>query len=143
MNAAQLAFLTQLAFLIPPTEDYPATIRQLKEGIPFDSVEELQRVLGVSNQSIAELAGISSRTLARRKVEKRLTQEEGEKVLRLMRVTQRALELFEGDLDAARRWLNAPDSALEGRTPLQYADTYPGYEFTMRYIGRLEHGIPT
>jgi len=33
------------------------------------------------------------------------------------------LELFEGDMEATCRWLPAPQTALGGETPIEYAST--------------------
>ena len=57
------------------------------------------------------------------------------------RVFGRALELFEGDSQAAERWLSSPRAALGGATPLELAKTEAGAREVEALIGRLEHGV--
>jgi putative toxin-antitoxin system antitoxin component (TIGR02293 family) len=52
-----------------------------------------------------------------------------------------ALSLFEGDADAARRWLTTAQPALGGDKPLEYAATEVGAREVEDLIGRLEYGI--
>ena len=56
---------------------------------------------------------------------------------------EQAVDLFEGDAAAARRWLAAPNRALGGESPLSFAETEPGVREVERLIGRLEHGVVT
>ena len=51
--------------------------------------------------------------------------------------------LFEGDRDAAKSWLSAPQKALGGEVPLTIARTELGALEVERAIGRLEHGVFT
>ena len=51
--------------------------------------------------------------------------------------------LFEGDSEAARKWLNEPAKALGGNTPLQHFDTESGAEEVRVLIARLEQGVVT
>ena len=53
------------------------------------------------------------------------------------------LGLFEGDSEAARRWLNEPAKALGGNTPLQHLDTEAGAGEVQDLIGRLQQGVVT
>ena len=59
----------------------------------------------------------------------------------MSRVFARAIELFEGDDRAARRWLSAPQRALGGAVPLTLAKTEVGAREVERLVGRLEHGV--
>ena len=69
--------------------------------------------------------------------------EESDRLLRVSRVFGRALELFEGDRDAAATWLTSPQRALGGLVPFELAKTDVGAQEVERLVGRLEHGIPT
>ena len=81
------------------------------------------------------------RTLARRKSKGKLSPDESERLLRLSRVFELAVDLFEGDNAAALRWLTSPRKALEGNTPLAYARTEVGAREVENLIGRMEHGV--
>jgi putative toxin-antitoxin system antitoxin component (TIGR02293 family) len=52
-----------------------------------------------------------------------------------------ALDLFAGELEEARRWFVAPQVALGGAAPIDYAVTDVGSRELETFIGRLEHGI--
>ena len=67
--------------------------------------------------------------------------DESDRLLRASRVFGRALELFEGDPEAARRWLGLPQPALGGATPLAFARTEAGAREVEDLVGRLEHGV--
>ena len=57
-------------------------------------------------------------------------------------LVRRATDLL-GDESAAAQWLRTPAPALGGATPMDYATTDFGARDVIRWIGRLEHGIPT
>jgi putative toxin-antitoxin system antitoxin component (TIGR02293 family) len=47
-----------------------------------------------------------------------------------------AVVLFEGDEEAAKKWLKQPLSALSGKSPAEAP-----FKDVMDLIGRLEHGV--
>lgn len=112
-------------------------------GFRYQTVRRLQDEIDLTLAELGELVQIHPRTLARRRVEGRLQPDESDRVLRAARVLGKAAELFEGDMDAARRWLGAKNRALGGQTPLEYARTGIGAREVERLIGRLEHGVAT
>jgi putative toxin-antitoxin system antitoxin component (TIGR02293 family) len=57
------------------------------------------------------------------------------------RVLAKALELFEGDHDAATEWMRSPLPALGGETPIDIARTELGARQVENLVGRIEHGI--
>ena len=116
-------------------------IRQLERGFSFKTLQSLESRSGLALPRLAGIIGIPERTLARRKVSRRLTPEESERLLRISAVFEDAVDLFEGDVAAAVKWLTTPRRALGDRTPLAYARTEPGAREVENLIGRLEHGI--
>ena len=116
---------------------------RVEEGLSYEALERLRRVLDLPLSQISELLQIPPRTLARRKDSKRLQPDESDRLVRLSRLVGLALQLFEGDLAGARNWLNSPHSALAGERPLEFATTGVGAREVENLIGRLEHGIPT
>jgi putative toxin-antitoxin system antitoxin component (TIGR02293 family) len=117
--------------------------QQVRRGLTYGAFERLQRNTALPARTLAELAEIPARTLARRREEGRLDPDESDRLLRVARVFGRALELFEGDPTAARRWLSAPQPALGGMIPLELAKTDVGAREVEQLVGRLEHGIPS
>ena len=53
------------------------------------------------------------------------------------------IELFEGDSDAAERWLSQPVRGLGYQTPNDMLCSETGIERLRTLVGRLEHGIFT
>ncbi len=119
----------------------PELIQQLERGFPFKTLQALESRSGLSLSRLAAVIGIPERTLARRKVSRKLTPEESERLLRISTVFEDAVNLFEGDVPAAVNWLTTPRKALGDRSPLAYARTEPGAREVENLIGRLEHGI--
>lgn len=54
-----------------------------------------------------------------------------------------ALELYDGDLDSARGWLEAPNANLDGQIPLHLLKNSDRVLEVDILIKRLGHGIPT
>ena len=115
---------------------------RLEEGLSYEALERLRRVLDLPLSRISELLQIPPRTLARRKEAKRLQPDESDRLVRLSRLVGLALQLFEGDLSGTRSWLTTPHTSLAGETPLEFATTGVGVREVENLIGRLEHGIP-
>lgn len=130
-----------VAFLGVKTYDTPALHRKVKEGLSFGSFEKLARVMAIPMNAAAEILFIPNRTLQRRKAEGRLRPDESDRLVRLSRIFGKAVELFEGDSDAAMTWLASPVKALGGTDPLDMTKTEPGALEVEHLIGRLEHGV--
>ena len=119
------------------------TAAEIREGISFAYIETLQTNLAASEQAILDVVKMSRTTLNRRKESGRLTHEESDRAATLLRVYDKAVAYFEGDSDAATRWMKQPARAFTGETPLQHSDTATGAQEVIELLGRLEHGIPT
>lgn len=132
------AYASLLGFTDFDAETLDAKVR---EGFSFKNLVNLTDVMGITLQETARILFISSRSLQRRKTEGRLQAAESDLLLRLSRVFGRAIQLFEGDKDAAVSWMNKPIPALGSRSPLEMSKTEPGALEVERLIGRLEHGV--
>jgi len=53
------------------------------------------------------------------------------------------LELFDGDRDAAERWLSQPVRGLNYQLPCDLLSSEAGIEQLRTLIGQLEHGVFT
>jgi putative toxin-antitoxin system antitoxin component (TIGR02293 family) len=118
-------------------------IEALEEGFPYSAMMRLQRRSGLPATRIAELINVPTRTLMRRKASGRFLPDESERLLRLSNVFERAVDLFEGDLGEAVRWLSNPVRALDGQAPFEFARTEVGAREVEDVIGRLQHGVFT
>jgi putative toxin-antitoxin system antitoxin component (TIGR02293 family) len=97
--------------------------------------------LGVSQERFSELAQIPKTTLHRRiKESQRLAQDESERVIRLLGLYQRAVEVFQ-DEERATRWFSSHPKALGGMTPLDFMQTEPGARYVEKLLGRIEQGV--
>ena len=114
---------------------------RLREGLSYQSLERVRRILDISSAEISKLIGISARTLARRRETGRLAPDESDRLLRLARVIGQAVILFEGDLDETRQWLTRSQASLGGIPPIVFATTEVGTREVENLIGRIEQGI--
>lgn len=113
----------------------------VRKGLSYRALERFQKNLALPTAQLAELLQIPLRTLSRRKEQGRLLPDESDRLLRVSRVVAGTLELFEADLEAARRWLLAPLRSLRGKSPLELATTEVGAHEVEDVIGRLEQAI--
>lgn len=127
-------------FDTPTPKDPAGMIKALKQGLAALCFDRLKDRLAVSEKTLSGVVGIAPRTLARRKREGVFPKEEGERVLRIIRLYQQAVQVLESE-DRARRWLTTPIYTLEGSTPLEYADTEPGAEVVRQILTQIEHGV--
>lgn len=124
-------------------DDDLSVIRHVRSGFPFSRVTTFEKTSGLPRETIARFAAIPQRTLTRRQQEGRLQPDESDRLLRAARVFEMTVQLFEGDTAAARRWLETPQSDLDGMSPLEFASTEIGARCIEDLIGQLEHGVFT
>ena len=122
------------------TFDPPDLLRAVKKGLSYRAFERFRRNTSLSFECVSDLIDIPRRTMTRRKRDGRFLPDESDRLLRASRLFGRALELFEGDRDAATDWLTTPQPALGGAVPLDVAKNEVGAREVERLIGRLEHG---
>lgn len=112
----------------------------VRQGLPAGAFDAMLRLTRITQGELARALAIPERTLARRKREGILSPEESAKLLRLARVVERAEAVFE-DADLALNWLQHPNAALCGVTPLSLLDTDIGADSVLDTLGRIEHGV--
>jgi putative toxin-antitoxin system antitoxin component (TIGR02293 family) len=121
--------------------DSSKVVAVVRRGVAAGVYRWLKESLEVSDQRLAKVVRISQRTVKRRLGEGRFRPDESERLVRVVRLTERAKEVF-GDFEGAREWLKSPQFALGGEIPLEYADTEPGAQIVEDLLGRIEHGTP-
>ena len=134
------SFVTLLGL---PSCDTAELRERIRQGLTYRSWDRFLARTGLGKEAVIELLQMTPRTLARRRSEGRLHSHESDRLVRAARIFSQAVALFEGDDDAARRWLAHPQAALGGSTPWDYAGTEIGAREVENLIGRLEHGIPS
>ena len=117
--------------------------KRVEKGLAFTALERFQRSSGISTADLADAVVITVRTLHRRKEQGRLEPDESDRLLRVSRVFGKALDLFEGQTQAARQWLFTPQRALGGKQPIVLAKTDVGAREVEALVDRLEHGVLT
>ncbi len=125
----------------------PATagewVARIQAGLPAASAFAFKDTLGLNNQELASILGMSARTLARLDPAKsRLDLVSGDRLVRSARLFAIATEVLE-EAQAAARWLKSPQRALGGAVPLELAQTDVGSRAVEALLGRMEHGIYT
>jgi putative toxin-antitoxin system antitoxin component (TIGR02293 family) len=121
--------------------DWADLMQAVQGGFIYETIDHLQRNTGMAMEKLLDWLQISTRTLARRKQQGRFQSEESDRLLRASRVFGRALELFEGDRDAAVEWMFSPQPALGGETPIDISKTELGSREVENLAGRIEHGV--
>jgi len=115
--------------------------KQVEAGFSFSALEKFLKASGLPLGMVAEILRIPTRTLVRRRAAGKFDFDESERLLRFATVFEKAVDLFEGDIDAARNWLMTPKRALGGEAPLPFSRTEIGAREVEALIGRLEHGV--
>lgn len=132
--------LTESSVLREPEAAY--VVEKVRDGLPFREFHALQEALGLTEERMGALIGMSRATLHRRKKTGHLDRSESDRLVRYARVLGKARELF-GDSEKAARWLSSPAMAFNYETPLDYADTEIGAREVEALVMRIENGIPT
>ena len=115
-------------------------IRQIQKGLRFSELETLQNSIDMPFEQLAAKLSISRSTLQRRKAAGRLSPDESDKVMRLLRLLEHATNVF-GDIEKARTWLKFPQRGLGGAVPLDYAETEVGAREVDNLLGRIDYGV--
>ncbi|HOV85962.1 MAG TPA: DUF2384 domain-containing protein [Syntrophobacteraceae bacterium] len=123
-------------------ENLTQLIARIKKGLPTELFEQLCRNLTIPEKELCRILGIPLSTLARRKKSGQLSFEESERVFRIARLYDRAVEVFKQP-ELGRKWLKEPAWALGDVPPLEFAATELGAKEVEDLLGRIEHGIFT
>jgi len=106
-----------------------------------DEVKELREALGLTQEELARLIGVSARTVSRwERGESEPTPLALRGIRRWQRLLARLEEAFKSE--SIPRWFHLPNESLGGRTPFEVACTVGGEEELLTLLGRLEWSIP-
>lgn len=115
-------------------------IEQVQEGFSMETVERFKKKLELTNEEVAELINISLRTLARRQKQGHLKQEESDRLYRMIRLYEHAVDVLDTE-EEAQMWLKRAQWGLGGEVPLQYARTEPGAREVEVLLDRIDYGV--
>lgn len=113
---------------------------RIKGGLSYHAFDKLRERLHLSLPEAAAVLNVPLRTLARRRIEKKLAADESDRLYRLTRVAAHAISVL-GTEEKAAAWLRRANRALGGESPLQVLDTDIGARQVEDVLGRLEHGL--
>ncbi len=116
-----------------------ALVAAVREGLPVALVDEAVSGGRLTAVELDRLA-VPRKTLAHRRRLGRLSPEQSDRFLRVIR-TIRAAETTFGDAEKAATWLRRPTSALADHAPLSLLDTDAGARRVEALLGRNAHGI--
>jgi len=123
----------------------PSTGRQwhetIRRGMPMAAVAALKRTTGLPDAELADLIGISLKTLSRaRSAGARLDPVTSDRLFRISKIVALAIEVLENP-QAALAWLTRPQVGLGGQVPLQLLTTEAGTGLVEQLLTRMEHGV--
>jgi putative toxin-antitoxin system antitoxin component (TIGR02293 family) len=119
----------------------PAELRHhVKAGLPYQSLETVLERLNLSLREAAAVLHVPLRTLARRRLSRRLGANESDRLYRLARIAAQAVTTL-GNEDAAAAWLRQPNRSLGGDAPIEILDTDLGARQVDDVLGRIEYGV--
>lgn len=114
--------------------------RGVEAGLPYASLEVLTKRFRLSRAEAATALRVPSRTLARRKLARRLAPDESDRLIRLARVAAEASRILGSD-GKASHWLRTPNVALGGEVPIQLVATDIGARQVEEILGHIEYGL--
>ncbi|MEC5319238.1 antitoxin Xre/MbcA/ParS toxin-binding domain-containing protein [Brenneria populi subsp. brevivirga] len=115
-------------------------IRQISEGLEGEVANRVAKWANISQIDLRQLAGIPSTTF-NRGLKHRFNASQSERLVRVIRVIDRTVTLFEGDKTAAQKWLNEPNRGLNWQTPAELISSETGAYEVLQLITRIEHGV--
>lgn len=114
-------------------------VSAVRQGLAVQQVDDL---LASGRLSAAELdrLALPRKTLNHRRGLGRLSPEQSDRLVRILRTISRTEDTF-GSAEKAHRWLRLPTAALAGHPPLDLLDTEVGARQVETLLGRIAHGI--
>lgn len=113
---------------------------RIRQGLPYSSLESVRERLQLSVPEAAGVLQMPTRTMARRRQAQRLAPDESDRLYRIARVAGQAVSVL-GAEEKAAAWLQRPNRALNGESPIRLLDTDVGARQVEDILGRIDHGI--
>lgn len=114
----------------------------ISKGLPYRSVSKLMNTIDPENRDKDMIYRIIPKSsLQRRKKSSILSIQESQKIERLARVFSVAVEVWDGDADKARIFMQKPHPMLDDRSPFEACLTELGARQAESILGRLYYGI--
>jgi putative toxin-antitoxin system antitoxin component (TIGR02293 family) len=129
------------SILTKPIQSEFDLISLSNEGITKASLDALISHLGISKKAFSEnILDASVKTLERKKSTDKLDKRTSSHVIEIAKVADRAFSVF-GDEEKVKRWLNAPNRALNNIKPIDLFYIPTGLAMVTTILGRIEEGV--
>ena len=114
----------------------------VRRGLPVRALDHLAQLLQVERAELAEVLGVSLRTLQRKAGEKqRLGAAASDRLARVRRILDLATDAL-GAQPKGALWLTSKSRALGGEVPLHMLDTDIGTQLVQQELHQIEFGFP-
>lgn len=118
----------------------PEVIQEIENGLPVSIFNEIRDTLQLNDTQLSQVIRVPKSTLAVRKKKGRFSFEESERLYRVQRLIDKAVDVL-GDVEMARKWLKENAYGLGDVSPLEFSKTEVGAREVENLLGRIEHGI--
>lgn len=115
-------------------------VDEIDKGLEGEVASRIVSWAKITQADLRRMTGIPSTTFSRSS-KTRFSPDQSERIVRFIRVFDKAVDLFEGDKIKALEWLNEPSRALGWKQPSELLSSESGAYEVMRLITRLEHGV--
>lgn len=114
----------------------------IRHGIPYSLFKLIQVYAPFSEGDWAVYLGLSTKTLHRYKQDSMLFKPiHSERIIEMLEVTNIGLEVFNGNLQKYKLWLDTPNFALGRLKPIELLRDSYGKELVAGELIRIGHGI--
>ncbi|EDR5079334.1 DUF2384 domain-containing protein [Salmonella enterica] len=113
---------------------------QIREGLDGRVAQLIIDWAKISQADLCKMSGIPPKAFSR-SLRTRFSATHSERLVRCIRIIDRAVELFEGDKEGACKWLKSPNMVLNWKEPSELMASETGAYEIIKLITRLEHGV--
>jgi len=115
--------------------------KDIQTGYKLSCALAVAKRIGISDQQLADVLGISIRTLQRIPDQgSMLSPHMSDRLYRLAHVIALAEYVWENE-DSAHRWLHEPQRGLGGAVPLELLASQAGFNEVENLLGCIEYGL--
>jgi putative toxin-antitoxin system antitoxin component (TIGR02293 family) len=116
-------------------------IKLIRRGLPLKALSYFLKDSKLNQQELSTILQISPRTMQRYSADQMLPPTVSEKLLMLNDLYEKGDFILGAGTQNVTNWLRSPVAALGNQRPLDYLDTYEGFNEVMKVLGRLEWGV--
>ena len=113
----------------------------IREGIPYESIQNMSDRLNRPIKSVLAIVGIPQTTYNKKKSEHSLLDSRNTELIVLINdLIDFGLEVFNFEIEKFQRWLRKPNLSLGGNSPESLLDTTTGIDEVRFCLNRIEFG---